>query len=572
MKSSIIKKAIVFSLGIFTVLLYANTDTHERNGVAVKSSNPGNCIRVPNQPPNEENQAKQIQNRILELYDKLLEPTVRVQVGSMWASAVVVSEDGYILTAGHVIDAVEGKETNVTLSDDTVYKAICLGKDVDADYGLMKIETTKKLAFAEMGNADGLAKDETCLMFGHPETSEKGHPAIGRIGFYKGINKGDYLKTSCLMMPGDSGGPLFDLNGKLIGICSYIDSGLGENYYASIKNVKKNWNKLIEGKTFNNAQEYYDDSIMEAPIKNKPYVLKGGKKTLVKLLANHKNKIYRSIVTIESRVNEETVSTQGTIFNDVGYIVAKSSQIGDANVYCTLSNAQKIDAKVIGRNEDNDLVVLKIESPEKLQAINLGDQKEIKPGQLLGTISNNDNIIWAGMLGLGSRKISSKETGYLGIQFKESNNVIVESIVKNGPAEKAKLKAGDKIIAFNNTKIPTIEDLIEKLSKTRPNETVKITILRKEKEKKLDVVMGRRNPNVNSEYSEHPADQVKVSKIRDGFTKAFTHDMPLKLNHCGTPVFNLKGEVYGINIARKGRTCSLAIPSKQIEEIINTIL
>ena len=55
----------------------------------------------------------------------------------------MISEDGYILTAAHVVDAVGGKKAKVRLYDGTVYTAVCMGKENTSDYGLMKLNLLK---------------------------------------------------------------------------------------------------------------------------------------------------------------------------------------------------------------------------------------------------------------------------------------------------------------------------------------------------------------------------------------------------------------------------------------------
>ena len=524
-----------------------------------------------NKAYNEEKRVEQIQQRILEIYDKLVKSTVRVELGEAAGSAVLISEDGYILTAAHVVDAVGGKKAKVRLYDGTVYTAVCMGKENTSDYGLMKIEPTKKLIFAELGVASNLAKDEACLMFGHPASFEKERPAIGRIGFYKGITESDYLKTSCIMMPGDSGGPMFDLNGKVIGICSYISRGINQNYYASVDNVKKNWDKLVSGELFDNSKPAYGNSVIGATEKEKPFVLKGGKDTFVKVLSKKSSKTHEAIVAIESLVEGDSLKTQGTIFNKKGYIVAKSSQIGNSQIYCTLSNGNKLQAYLVGRDKVNDLVVLKVKTKEKLSSINLDLNKEVQTGQLLGTVSSQGDIAWSGILGLGARKIKAKETGFLGIEFeKEQDSVIIGNVIEGAAANRAGLLAGDKIIQFNLTSIGVRQDLLKALSKTEPDQEVTITVLRDSIEEDIDVVLDKRERK--QQRAHYTADEVRTSKVKDGFPKAFTHDMPLQPNECGTPVINLQGEIIGINIARRNRTCSLAIPLEHIEKVVKTIL
>ena len=60
----------------------------------------------------------------------------------------------------------------------------------------------------------------------------------------------------------------------MIGICSYISRGINQNYYASVDNVKKNWDKLVSGELFDNSKPAYGNSVIGATEKEKPFVLK----------------------------------------------------------------------------------------------------------------------------------------------------------------------------------------------------------------------------------------------------------------------------------------------------------
>ena len=562
-----VKALLIGCLVVFS-LIALNSVTAKNTTASFKR---GYCVDVAYKPT-EDKKVAQIQQQISKIYDKLLQSTVRVSVGNSGASAVLISEDGYILTAAHVIDAIGDVEGEVRLHDGSVYNAKCLGKDVAKDYGLMKIEPTKKLVFSKMGTASNLAKDEACLMFGHPASSEDDRPAIARIGFYKGINDNDYLKTTCVMMPGDSGGPLFDLNGYVVGICSYINRGLDQNYYPSVDNVKKNWEKLIKGEVFNNTKMTYGNTITEAPDKGKPYVLEGGKKTLVNVLSEQKDNYAKALVRIKSILNDKNNSSQGTIISKKGYIVAKSSEIGNTNIYCTLYDDSQVKAKIIGRDKANDLVVLKINTSKKLQPINLNKSSKVETGQLLGTVVDNGAIVFPGILGLETREITSKDKGFLGIYFAQQPNVVIENVLENGAAQKAGLQSGDQIISFNTITINKRQDLLKALHKTKPEQEVNITYIRNDIESEVEVILGKRTSNNQHRHRHHPADYTKTNDVKDGFPQAFTHDMPLEKEQSGTPVFNLKGEIIGINIARRNRTSSLAIPTEHIVAIVKKIL
>jgi serine protease Do len=559
----------IIALSSIVLFLGMSLFTDELRIIDNSSNEIGFCVNVPTENP-EEKRVKAIQQQITKIYDKLLQSTVRIEVRNSAASAVMVSEDGYILTAAHVIEAVGGSYANIRLHDGSTYRAKCLGMDKKGDYGLMKIEPKGKLVFSEMGTASTLAKDEACLMLGHPASKEEERPAIGRIGFYKGINENDYLKTTCIMMPGDSGGPLFNLEGQVVGICSYINRGIEENYYPSVDNIKKNWDKLIKGENLNpDSHMGFGSSTKEAVSKNKPFVLKGGKSTLNKILSAKSFKVKKAVVSIQSLDNDETKSTLGTIISKDGYVIAKSSQVNSSEITVTLYDDTQQTAKIISRDKTNDIVLLKTKASKKLTPLNLELASQVKVGELLGVVTDGDDINLSGVLGLASRKIEGSSRSFLGVQFAQQEGAVVDYVLEESAAEKYGIQAQDEIIKFNASKVSKRQDLLEALSKTKPNQEVKITVLRNNQEKQVAVVLGKRS---SRSHHHHPADYVEVNDRNDDFPYAFTHDMPLQKNQCGSPVINLKGEVIGINIARKNRTSSLAIPLDYLNNVVKRLL
>ncbi len=530
-------------------------------------------------------QINSIKKRSKEIYDNLLKYTVNIRSGGTGnlvsrGTGVLVSKDGHILTAAHVINSMK-EEVFVRLFDGSYHAAVCLGKDELGDYGLLKIKEKGNWEHAKMGSSQNLSKDEACLMLGYPALFKELTPAVLRIGFYRGTNTNGYLQTSCIMMPGDSGGPLFDLNGEIVGICSYIAKPLTRNFYSPIDSIKKNFEKLVNGETFNKREKkenlFIKGESEGAKILNKQFVLEGGKEKLSKIIENNVKQLKQSVVKISSKTSEEEIETHGTIVSSDGYILSKSSRVGERNIYCKFNDGQCINANIIGRDEDNDLVLLKV--PQKnLTAVKLDLNINNEVGELLGTLGFNGEVIHSGILGVKARKIPKDRSpekpnrGYLGANFFMKDSAFIIENVKDGQAAKnAGIIAGDKIININAIPVLSLSDIFNFLTKTKPKQKLSIKILRGDnnEEKEFEVVLGEEPERTEGI---HPAKATKISKRKDGFLRVFTHDMPLKLDECGTPVVNLNGEVIGLNIARKNRSCSFAIPISIVKISIETII
>lgn len=146
-------------------------------------------------------------------------------------SGVILSPDGYIITNNHVVDFAD--EFEVTLHDNREFKARLVGKDESTDMAVIKIDA-KDLQAIEMGNSDDVKVGEWVLAVGNPfdltSTVTAGIvSAKGRdINIIKGYSPIEsFIQTDAAVNPGNSGGALVDLNGRLIGINSAIATPTG---------------------------------------------------------------------------------------------------------------------------------------------------------------------------------------------------------------------------------------------------------------------------------------------------------------------------------------------------------
>ena len=136
-----------------------------------------------------------------------------------------ISEDGYILTNYHVVDG--ASEIMVTVPGGKEYKAKVIGSDQRSDVALIKINATGMTALA-IGNPKLLKKGQWVLAIGSPFGLES--TVTSGIVSAIGRDTGEYLpfiQTDVAVNPGNSGGPLLNLNGEVVGINSQIVSRSG---------------------------------------------------------------------------------------------------------------------------------------------------------------------------------------------------------------------------------------------------------------------------------------------------------------------------------------------------------
>src|SRR3954467_6462569 len=152
------------------------------------------------------------------------------QRASSLGSGVIVSTSGYVITNHHVVEAAD--EIEVTLADGKKLLAKLIGNDPDTDLAVLRVDT-ENLPAITFGSSETLRVGDIVLAIGSPfgfsQTVTSGIvSALGRSGL--GINTFEnFIQTDAAIKPGNSGGPLIDASGNLIGIntaiVSYSPSG-----------------------------------------------------------------------------------------------------------------------------------------------------------------------------------------------------------------------------------------------------------------------------------------------------------------------------------------------------------
>lgn len=188
---------------------------------------------------------KQIQKEVHAVLEKVKPSVVAVMVGNAAGSGVIVSKDGIILTAGHVSGRPD-RDAHVILSDGRRLRAKSLGRNEGIDSGMMQIVDPGEYPFVELGKSAEVSRGQWCLTIGHPGGYKPGRTPVVRLGRVLQSNR--YLiQTDCTLVGGDSGGPLFDLAGHVIGIHSRIGGQITDNIHVPVDTYTDTWDRLVSG-------------------------------------------------------------------------------------------------------------------------------------------------------------------------------------------------------------------------------------------------------------------------------------------------------------------------------------
>jgi S1-C subfamily serine protease len=171
-------------------------------------------------------------------------------------SGVITSKDGVILSAAHVLDAFMGRDEKVPdtipilLADGRKVKAKILGRDRDRDSAMAKIVDPGEYPFVDLADPESIKEGDWCIAMGHPGGFMADRTAPVRLGRVWDKNDKKFFRSDCTVSGGDSGGPLFSMDGKLIGIHSNIGQQLTENRHVPVGAFKSEWEKLEKGDTW----------------------------------------------------------------------------------------------------------------------------------------------------------------------------------------------------------------------------------------------------------------------------------------------------------------------------------
>ena len=191
---------------------------------------------------------KERERKVKKVVSELM-PTVVAVVGNdqpATGSGVIINEDGLIMTAGHVTEAA-GKELTIIFPDGRSVKGESLGANRTRDAGLARITEEGKWPFAKIGDSKKAKLGEWLIAMGHPGGYDLNRSPPIRLGRLISSGSMGMLRTDCTLVGGDSGGPLFNLEGEVIGIHSSIGGSLAENRHVPSSVFKAGWDRMIAG-------------------------------------------------------------------------------------------------------------------------------------------------------------------------------------------------------------------------------------------------------------------------------------------------------------------------------------
>ena len=203
--------------------------------------------------PQNISQLKSLEQKVTGVVQKVLPATISLFSTKSGASGsgVVVSKDGLILTAGHVVRGSD--KMTVVFPNGKQATGKVLGANYTRDTAMIQIMDPKPTfgwPHAGIGKSRKLDSGDLVIALGHAGGYDPVRTPPVRFGRVIAQGQDHFLSTDCTLIGGDSGGPLFDLNGSVVGIHSSIGESLSSNNHAGITGVLQDWKKLEKGETW----------------------------------------------------------------------------------------------------------------------------------------------------------------------------------------------------------------------------------------------------------------------------------------------------------------------------------
>ncbi|MDB6079840.1 MAG: hypothetical protein JWO82_3587 [Akkermansiaceae bacterium] len=197
---------------------------------------------------------RKLEAKLTAVVDKALPATVAlisVETGSS-GSGVITNADGLILTAAHVVEGNE--QVEVVFPNGKQTKAKVLGANLSKDIALAQIIEPGPWPFVEMGQSKPLKAGDWVVAMGHSAGYDPARTPPVRFGRVVSDGPGNFLTTDCSLIGGDSGGPLFGIDGKVVAVNSSIGESIKNNNHAGVDGFREDWDRLMKSEVWGELQ------------------------------------------------------------------------------------------------------------------------------------------------------------------------------------------------------------------------------------------------------------------------------------------------------------------------------
>jgi serine protease Do len=235
-----------------------------------------------------------------------------------------------------------------------------------------------------------------------------------------------------------------------------------------------------------------------------------------------------------------------------------------------------LPAKILHKLEQYDLALIKVDAkdlkPVKFKTDDIG------VGTMLVAAGIDENPVSVGVLSVPVRNMDDSQKGFVGVGLKESpkgKGVVIQTVVENGPGEKAGLEINDTVLAIDGTVVNHPHELMRLIAAKGPGEVAKLNVAPQQGGDPVDVevTLGSREDMKKAfpgGMGVDPTAQMgsDLSNKAANFPNVLQNDLGINADQCGGPVVDIDGNVVGVNIARSGRISTLMLSGKIMQGLL----
>ena len=363
-----------------------------------------------------------------------------------YGSAFFISKDGYLLTNHHVVE--DASKVTIVLNDRRELDATVVGSDERTDVALLKVQGS---SYPELrtGNVDQLRVGEPVLAIGSPfgfDYSASAGIVSAKMRNMMGETSVPFIQTDVALNPGNSGGPLFNQRGEVVGVNSRIFSGTGGYMGLSFSipidvamdvadQLKRN-GKVTRSYLGVSLQDI-DRNLAES------YKLSKPEGSLITQVAPNSPAARAGL-----RAGDVILKYNGTP-------ISRTSEL--LNYLNRSVPNQSIQLEVLRDDKRRNITATVSTAPDDTPAKN-----------------NPDTAAKGPVLGVSIRDLSVAEQRQLDIK----GGVLIQEVRRGGSAAQARMMPGDVIVQLNNTTIQNANQFVETVSTLKQGTVARVVIIR----------------------------------------------------------------------------------------------
>ena len=395
-----------------------------------------------------------LQQQVPELLRRFFGPNISVpqpqrsQEKNSYGSAFFIDKNGYLLTNHHVIE--DASKVTITLNDRREIDAVVVGSDERTDVALLKV-TGGTYPQLKIGNVAQLRVGEPVLAIGSPfgfDYSASAGIVSAKMRNVTGETAVPFIQTDVALNPGNSGGPLFNQRGEVVGVNSRIFSGTGGYMGLSFSipidvamdvadQLKKN-GRVIRSYLGVQLQDI-DRTLAEA------YKLSKPEGALITQVAPN------------SPAARAGLKAGDVILQFNGEAIKETAQL--LNLLNRTTPQQAIQLNILRNDKRQNISATLTAAPDSTPATN----------QKITTTQNKGPV-----LGIAIRNLNPQELSRASI----TGGVLVQEVSPTGVAAAAKIQAGDVITALNNQSIANSQAFVDTVASFKKDQVIRVSLLR----------------------------------------------------------------------------------------------